>query len=473
MMKIMKIKNSKQNIKYLTGLVILSLTFGIQVCISQTLPKIRDVAVNPIDIQNNNYLNKDYNASQKNNIQAKSNYKAAEINQDEIYSKAEASLKKGGTDLSALVGRSHLIRFDIPVKRISITNPALADLMMLSPKELLLNGKAAGITSLIIWGEKGDPVFFDLVVKNDATTLLNAVKALTPNENINVKFTDDLNAIFSGKMSSVITKEKLKNITLAYGYKFVDLIEAPTPQVVLEVKVAEASRAFTKNFKANFAVGSYSDTFKFGVIPDSAKGPAQGSTFDGTLNGIKSFFVRGDFTAVLTAAEQKGIVKVLAEPKLVSTHGNKASFNAGQEVPVPTGVDQNGNLSYEYKNIGVSIAFTPVIQEKSQRILLNIVPEVSEIDSTTTVTQNNGSVIYGFKTRKAETTVDLKSGQTIVIAGLFQRSDNNTKTQIPLMGDIPIIGKLFGSSEYKKGETELMIFVTPKIIDSNSLSNGV
>ncbi len=469
----MKTTEKKQNMKHLTGFIILGLMLGTKVCLSQTFPKIRDVAVNPIDIQNKDYLAKDYGKIQKNNSQPKTTYKAAEVVQDEIYSQSEASLKKGNSALSALIGRSHLIKFDIPVKRISITNPSLADLVMLSPKELLLNGKAAGTTSLIIWGEKGDPVFFDLVVKNDATSFLNAVKSLTPNENINVKFTDDLNAIFSGKMTSVINKEKLKNITQAYGYKFVDLLEAPTPQVVLEVKVAEASRAFTKNLKSSFAFGSYSDTFKFGVIPQTASGAAEGATFDGTLNGIKSFFVRGDFTGVLTAAEQKGIIKVLAEPKLVSTHGNKASFNAGQEVPVPTGVDQNGNLSYEYKNIGVSIAFTPLIQEKTSRILLNIVPEVSEIDSTTTVTQNNGSVIYGFKTRRAETTVDLKTGQTLVIAGLFQKSDNNTKTQIPLMGDIPIIGKLFGSSEYKKGETELMIFVTPKIIDSNSLSNGV
>ncbi|MEI7474030.1 MAG: pilus assembly protein N-terminal domain-containing protein [bacterium] len=391
--------------------------------------------------------------------------------------KVNADLKGSISEMTAFVGKSQLIRFNEPVKRISLTNPSLADIIMLSPNELLLNGKTAGLTSLIIWGETGEPVFFDLNIKNDPTILLKAVRSVYPNEKVDLKFTNSENVILAGNVSSSIVRDKIKSITEAYGYKFVDLSECKTPQIVLEVKVTEAARSFTKIISSSFALSRYADNFTFGVIPSAAtaiSGNQYGMSFEPDISkGLRGFgFNSQSVSTALSMAEQKGLVKILAEPKLVSTNGNKASFNAGYQVPVPSGIGEGGNVSYEYKDTGVNVTFTPTIQPESKLISLNIIPEVSEIDSTVTVTNQN-SKIYGFKTRKAETTVQLMDGQTLVIAGLLKRTDNSSKDQIPTLGDIPIIGNFFKRSDIRKDETELLIFVTPRIIDSNVSGEGL
>lgn len=388
----------------------------------------------------------------------------------------DADLKGGISEMSAFVGKSQLIRFNEPVKRISITNPSFADIIVLSPLEMLLNGKAAGLTSLIIWGESGDPVFFDLNIKNDPTILLKAVKAVYPNERVNLKFTNSENVILSGNVTSSIVKDKIKNITEAYGYKLVDVSECRTPQIVLEVKVAEAARSFTKIMATTYNLSNFTDVGQVAANATTTADVANNlaATFTGDIaKGLKLFgFNNKNIATQLQMAEQKGLIKILAEPKLVSTNGNKASFNAGQQVPVPSGIGQSGNVSYEYKDTGISVEFTPTIQPESKTISLNIKPEVSAIDSTVTITNQN-STIYGFRTRKAETTVQLQDGQTLVIAGLLNRTDNSTRDQIPFLGDLPILGSLFRKAQLLKSETELLIFVTPRIIEPNSSVDGV
>ena len=147
--------------------------------------------------------------------------------------------------LYTTVGKSQLIKFDEPVKRISLTDPSLADLVLLSPKELLLNGKKAGRTSLIFWGESNKPIFFNLVVKQDTDAFIQAVQEIAPNEDINYVFTDD-GAIMSGKVSTTNIKEQIQNVAKAYSIKLLDLTESPTKQVLLEVKITEATRTSLK-----------------------------------------------------------------------------------------------------------------------------------------------------------------------------------------------------------------------------------
>jgi len=385
----------------------------------------------------------------------------------------KTTLRGNVSEMTAVVGKSQLIRFDEPVKRISLTNPALADLVLISPKEMLLNGKAAGLTSLIIWGIKGDPAFFNLYVKNDSSQFLNALKATLPNENLDLKFTNDSNVVLSGKVSSAIVRDQVKNLAQAYGLKLVDLSESPVPQVMIEVKVAEASRSFVKNLGTSYALGKLSSNSLSSINAETMSGYGQAADFLGSLNGIRLLSHQGDLTALLNVAEQKGQVKVLAEPKLLSTNGNKASFNAGQQIPYPSSIDRNGNIAYEYKNVGVIVSFTPTIMEKSGRISLNISPEVSQIDSSSAIKVDNSIVVYGIKTRKADTTVELNNGQTLIMAGLLQRNDNSVRSQIPIFGSIPIIGQLFRSDEYRKDETELLIFVTPRIIQPDNKVDGV
>lgn len=444
--------------KTFTGIFSLMAVMHTSAVSAYEMPKLREMNIAPVSIENKNINNNSLTAPA-------------------LSEEVSADLKGGISEMTAFVGKSQLIRFNETVKRISLTNPSLADIVLLSPSEMLLNGKSAGITSLIIWGETGDPVFFDLNIKNDPTMLVKAIKSVYPNENVDVKFTNSENVILAGHVSSSIVKDKVKSLVEAYGYKLVDLSECKTPQIVLEVKVAEAARSFTRILSSSMALSKYAENFTFGVVPDQATqaiGNHFGAIFEGDISkGLRGFgFNQGGISHVLTAAEQKGLVKILAEPKLVSTNGNKASFNAGFQVPVPSGIGEGGNVSYEYKDTGVNVTFTPNIQPESKLISLNIIPEVSEIDATVTVTNQN-SKIYGFKTRKAETTVQLQDGQTLVIAGLFKRTDNSTKDQIPVLGDIPIIGMMFRGSELRKDETELLIFVTPKLIETSDIADGV
>jgi pilus assembly protein CpaC len=429
-------------------------------------PEIRGINFDPVAVQSNS---KDFSPQKTNpryNIPP------------QITSKDNASLDGSISALYGTVNKSQLIRFDEPASRISITNPELADLILLSPEEMLINGKSAGVTSLIIWGESKNPVFFDLVIKNDSRAFLEAVNKIAPEENINMEFNKD-NLILTGKISSSIIKDKIKNLAEAYGFKVVDLAESPTDQVLIEVSVVEASKAFIKDLSATYSRGSLAanGATTLGLDePDlTSNVNLRALDFDGTMNGFRFFGLnnRKDFTYTLQAAEQKGTVKILAQPKLLAANDKKANFNAGQEVPIPAGVGESGQVGYEYKKIGVNVSFKPTVLKDSRRVLLEITPEVSEIDSTASVQQQSGGTALGFKTRSIETTVDLSDGETLVIGGLYKKTNNETKTQIPILGDIPIIGRLFGNSNFRNDETELMIFVTPKIIEADKSTDRI
>ena len=191
-------------------------------------------------------------------------------------------------------------------------------------------------------------------------------------------------------------------------------------------------------------------------------------------SGVKYFFSNkaGDIAFELQAAETKGDAQILAEPKLLAVDGEEASFNVGSEVPVPSNMGQYGQIAYEFKKTGVILNFTPTIMEKTGRIKLKLSPEVSEIDRASGVLDTqNAVVIPGFKTRKVETTVELMDGETLVIAGLLNNSSSKTNNQVPFLGDIPVIGVLFKTLEQRKNDTELMIFITPKIVDAVQLEN--
>lgn len=359
--------------------------------------------------------------------------------------------------LYAVVGKTQLIKFDEPVKRISITDPSCADLVLLSPKELLLNGKKAGRTSLLFWGNSDKPVFFNLVIQQDTDAVIQAVEQIAPNENIKYNFTDD-GLILSGKVSSTTTKNNIENVIKAYNIKLVDLIESPTKQVLLEVKIAEASRNFTKTLASQFTAGetgsNYSSLHNFSFASD---GKMIFSSPDANMNWI------------VTAGESKGLIKILAEPKLLAVDGKPGSFNVGQEVPYPSGVGLSGVASYAFKSTGIILNFTPTILEKSNRVVLKLSPEVSEIDES--LGTKYGTV--GFKTRKVDTTVELADGETLVIAGLLSHTTSSDDTIVPGLGDVPVLGLLFSSIKRTNRNTELVIFITPKIVETEQNKTGM
>ncbi len=381
--------------------------------------------------------------------------------------------------LYAVVGKSQILNFDTPVKRISIADPSVADIVILTSKQLMVNGKKAGNTSLIFWGSNSAPVFYNLVIQQDVDEFLKAVDYIAPNEDVSIIFNNN-GAVLSGKVSTTATRQKILDLAKAYNINLVDMTESASKQVLLEVKVAEVTKNFSRNLGTGFSIGNNS---KFQQAGGSITGDGGFATdalplgkFSRVLvnNGVKYFFSNkaGDIAFELQAAETKGDAQILAEPKLLAVDGEEASFNVGNEVPVPSDVGQYGQIAYDFKKTGVILNFTPTIMEKTGRIKLKLAPEVSEIDRSAGVMDaQNAVVIPGFKTRKVETTVELMDGETLVIAGLLNNSSSKTNNQVPFLGDIPIIGILFKKMEDTKNDTELMIFITPRIVDAPTIED--
>lgn len=377
--------------------------------------------------------------------------------------------KDSNEKLYAVMGKTQMIKFDEPVKRISITDPSFADLVLLSPKELLLNGKKAGRTSLVFWGDSDKPVFFNLVVQQDTDAFMQAVEQIAPEDDVKFSFTDD-GVIMSGYISSTTVKNQINEIIKAYNYKVVDLTESPTKQVLLEVKITEASRNFMREFESKFSVGENYASF----TKDVMKVPSLTTLSNILLNGQNTDYMYSSSTAniawMLHAAEKKGVVRILAEPKLLAIDGKAGSFNVGSEIPYPASVGLSSTTSYAFKNTGVILNFTPTILEKSNRVILKLSPEVSEIDKS--YTPSSGGV-PGFKTRKVDTTVELADGETLIIAGLLAHTSSKSITQIPWLGDIPIIGALAKGQTWDKTDTEIVIFITPKIVEADKNKSGM
>lgn len=372
--------------------------------------------------------------------------------------------KDNNEKLYAVVGKTQLIKFDEPVKRISLTDPSLADLVLLSPKELLLNGKKAGRTSLLFWGSSEKPVFFNMVVQQDTDSVIQAIEQVAPNENVKYTFTDD-GLILSGKISSTTVKKNIENVINAYGVKMLDLTESPTKQVLLEVKIAEASRTFTNTLISQFSVGQ--DTVTKSGLPIGVINDGGNSTFNGKTANFLFSSLSSNIAWQLQAAETKGLVKILAEPKLLAIDGQAGSFNVGNQIPYPSSAGMSSQVAYSFKDTGVILNFTPTILEKSNRVVLKLSPEISEVDASITSVAG----IPGIKTRKVDTTVELADGETLIIAGLLSHNTQNSNTQVPGLGNIPGLGLLFSNFYRDRKDTEVVIFITPKIIDTDTNTN--
>lgn len=389
------------------------------------------------------------------------------------------SLEGNITQLKVTRGRSQIIKFAQPIIRVSLADPAIADIIPLSPEQFMINGLQRGVTSLIVWDENGQEGIFDLHVENDTSELLEAVKSIAPNELIQARVTDD-SFVLSGKVSSSVVLEEIQKLAGAYGYRdqnFVDLTETPTPQVILEVKVAEASKTSIKSLRSGFAAdGNDADVSRLDVLGTNtdANGnvipavigrlPSPTFTAAGGLDGQWNINTRYiDFMTRWRFLENTGQINVLAEPKLVCTHNRQAEFLAGGEFPFISGVGNNGVPTVDFREYGVRLKFTPRISVQSNRIGLNVEPEVSQLDRTTCV-DVGGSQVCGLLTRKTTTTVDLRDGESLMISGILTREEQNSFSQVPFIADVPILGHFFKNAEMDKRDKELIIVVTPRIV---------
>ncbi len=383
----------------------------------------------------------------------------------------KAAADAGRLELTS--GKSVVIRTDQPVKRISIGNPEIADFNLLSPREVYLTGKAAGTTNLTLWQE-GRTVLYDIVVGYDVARLKHELQEILPQEK-DLRVTAANDAItLSGKVTSAAALSQALALARAYAPegKLANLVEVGgVHQVMLEVRVAEMSKSLTRRLGINLAYTRGND---FGVSLlgglTEVVSPTDATIFSSSLGFIQSPAVTSLFrfdkgqttwTGFVDALQEDGLVKVLAEPNLITLSGKTASFLAGGEfpIPVPSG---DGDVTIEFKQFGVGLNFTPVVLSKD-RISIQVAPEVSDLDFSVAL-RLQGFVVPGLRTRRTSTTVELGDGQSFAIAGLLKENVRTVVSKFPLLGDIPILGALFRSTAFQKEETELVIIVTPHLV---------
>ncbi len=389
---------------------------------------------------------------------------------------AAASETSAG-DVKLLVGRSTVIDVGAAIARVSLTSADVADAMVTSPSQLLINGKMPGTISMFVWDRGGALKRYEVVVQRDLAKLSEQMKQLFPSEKIEVQ-SNGKNVVLSGSVSNKDVMEKAVNVAAGYVDKREEVVTlltlqagAPSNQVLLRVRFAEVSRNAVTQLGASFFANGYKDGRWFGRSA-TQQFPAPNWDQDGKLvfsDFLNLFFMdaTNGLGGVIKALQNKGLFQSLAEPNLVAESGKEASFLAGGEFPVPIvqGSGSNLAISVVFKEFGVRLSFTPTVN--GDRVHLKVKPEVSSLDF------GNGVVINGFRipalsTRRTETEIELQNGQTFAIAGLINNTMSNTMQKIPGIGDIPILGLLFRSKAAQKDQTELVVMITPEILPNNS-----
>lgn len=398
-----------------------------------------------------------------------------------------------GVLTEVVVHKSVLVNLNKPAERLSIANPAIADLILISPRQIQLNGLTIGSTSLIVWEKDGGkPAFFDVNVISDMSLLEPQLKEVAPKDEISVSFAKDT-VILSGKAANQQTVDKAMQIAKAYAPNVLNHIRIDdAQQVFLEVKVAQIDKTSLKKLGISFLVkGNSAEMFSnmvgapTGGATLSTQSTSTGSIsqqvgtgtgISGNIAGLGSYnplegvqlgvaFFKGGLGTVLQALTTKGYAKVLAEPNLLVKSGQEGNFLAGSRIPYNVVTSAGGLAATEvrYESVGVKLKFKPEVMENGN-ISLKIDPaEVSSIAGTMAV---NGYPIID--TREVRTNVELKNGESLVMAGLLQEEMIKTMSKIPLLGDIPILGALFRSTQNDLKEKELVFFITPKLVKATA-----
>jgi pilus assembly protein CpaC len=377
------------------------------------------------------------------------------------------------TDIDLLVGRSTIVNVAAPIARVSLTVPDIADAMVTSPNQLLIHGKKAGTISLFVWDRGGAISTYEVKVRHDLSALNEQIKQLFPGEPITVTGSGK-DVVISGTVSSQYVVEKAASVAAGYVEKadnVVNLLKqqegVASNQVMLRVRFAEVSRSAIQELGASFFANGFKKDWLGRTAPSGVPSPdfdaEKGLVFSDFLN-LFVFNSKEGLGGVVRALQTKGLFQSLAEPNLIATNGKEASFLAGGEYPYPVVQSGNGSNSVTimFKEFGVRLSFTPTVLG-GDLIHLKVKPEVSSLDFANAVTID-GFRVPALSTRRTETEVELRDGQTFAIAGLLNNTLTNTMSKIPGIGDIPVLGNLFRSKAHQKNQTELVVMITPVIM---------
>lgn len=373
--------------------------------------------------------------------------------------------------VNVLVGQSRVINFDRPIGRFSISNPEVAEAILVSPDQVVVNGKAFGQVNFIAWEQAGDRfIIFDVYVRANLSLIDSQIRALFPKDDVRLSQANN-SVVLSGSVSDAKTAEQVQAVVEAAGFKTVNMLSSPVKdavQVQLHVRVAEVSRSRLKDLGTSYA---YQSSPGSGGYINSGGGPSSLSSVAGGVIGgaispaLNLFIMGGNSLSFLRMLQTQGALRALAEPNLIAMNGQQASFLAGGEFPIPVvqnGGGDRGTVTILFKEFGVKLNFKPTIIDEDH-IRLEMEPEVSSLDYANGV-RFQGFTIPALKTRRAKTGVELRDGQSFALAGLLDNNEVKQLSKVPVLGDIPILGALFKSKAFQKNETELVFIVTAEIV---------
>jgi len=393
---------------------------------------------------------------------------------------------EGPQVLHLLVGRSLVITSPNRIKRVSLADPSIVDDVVVSPNEVLVNGKTPGGVSLIIWDEAGQSQNFEVSVDIDVLGLSQKIHEVFPSEPVQIETSGSV-VMLSGKISSTAVADKILEVVKNATPKVTSLMQVPpvpTTQISLQVRFADVNRVaisqlgvnILRNFGSNMPLSIGTQQFAPPGLTQTSSVTTNGNTT--TTNASSNEFTISDLlniavfrndidlAAFIKALQNNQLLQILAEPNLLTESGKEASFLAGGQFPYPvlqnTSGSVGGGITIQFKDYGIRLTFTPTVLPDG-RIHLKVEPEVSTLDYTNSLTIQ-GFLIPALSTNRVESEMELSDGQSFVIAGLLDNRVTEQFEKIPGIGDIPLLGKLFQSRSLNKAKSELMVLVTPHIV---------
>jgi pilus assembly protein CpaC len=385
-----------------------------------------------------------------------------------------------------IVGESTIVKAPWPTGRVAVTDPEIANVQMLTAEQVLLQGFKVGSTDLIVWSEDETEIQqWKVQVKLDIERYKKKLDELFPDASLEVSEHGET-LIVKGLLRNANQVIQLHDYLDKTGTRYVDMTGvAGCQQVQIEIRVAEVSREALRALGFNafhtdddfFGASRINSLYPISIGPTAGQAAGDATSFifndvpeTGSVITVFAGFPRADFEFFLQALAENQYLRILANPTLVALNGEEASFLAGGEFPIPVvqGTGGTGNaITIQYREFGVRVSFRPTVLGDGS-IRLYVAPEVSERSSVDAVVIQ-GSVIPTLVTRKSETTLELKSGQTFAMAGLLQQKTEGVNSRIPGLGDLPVLGPLFRSTRYQRNETELVVLVTASLVEPMSL----
>ena len=392
-----------------------------------------------------------------------------------------------GQALHVFVGKSVVINVQAPVSRILSSNPAVIDTLATSPTQVVVEGRAPGVSSLILWDSTGHSQILDVTVDVNISHLRTAIEQTYPGQRVELQ-SDGAHLILTGTVSDAKISEDIGKMASAYSGGVVNSLSvAPVheQQILLQVKFAEVDRTKIQQFGINLlstgaanTVGTvttqqFTPPIQNGQLTSAIGAKNTGFTSSFQLNNLLNIFLfRPDLNlgATIQDLENRNILQILAEPNLLALNGQKANFLAGGEFPFPVvqGGANVGAVTIQFRPFGVKLDFTAFVGQ-DHVIRMHIAPEVSTLDFTQAVTIS-GFTVPAISTRRTETEIELKDGQSFGIAGLLDNRAQVQLSKIPGIGDIPILGNFFRSRSINRSDSELLVMVTPRIVDPVQLN---